>query len=738
MKKYILLIICISFTVNINKTFAKKYAVWDQDEIVLNNGLIERKISVAGNSILTAHIQFIEQEISADTGFISEHAAHLSKLDKKKSFFKQNASDFQFVLNGELFTGESRWIIQSVKEVNTDRGGKGVIITAHADNEKSFDLEVQYILYPGLTAMHKSIALINTDNTDLKLENLDIERVQSLFSATQSWVLRNYCRYKHFGYYAGNWDDPTILVHNHSINGGFIIGNEIPGVIKRVTALNDRNEFTSGYTRNDQLYPFSKWIKPGERWESSKTFLIPYNNQPDYNVILNTVLPQFVRKYMGIRLADIEEKPVFVYNTWKPFMNNISESLILEVVKHTSECGFEEFIIDTGWHVNLKDPRSDAPWQSQCGDWIIDPKKFPNGFKPIFDYVKSLGMKPGLWISISTAHQYSQVYQQHPEWMVQDENGDYGNLHSRHEDMMTACFGTDWKDYIKERVLDYVKTYGLEYVKLDLSAVTSAYVTDGKMSGCYATGHPYHHDHSESFVVLYTRLNELFDELHEQAPDLFIDCTFETAGKLQLMDYGFSKHVEGNWLSNIDEPSPVSLLRARQLAWSRTPVIPAANLVIGNLSVNDPEWELGLKSLAGALPVMLGDPRKISAENKTRMKEWEEWLRDVQNRHDYMMYRQDLPGFGEPAEGSWDGWMRINTDTASGGLVGVFRQGAAEDERQVVIPWLHPDKTYMVQEGASGKTILTCTGKELAEKGFKVRSDKKYDGMLYEVVIQSE
>ena len=30
------------------------------------------------------------------------------------------------------------------------------------------------------------------------------------------------------------------------------------------------------------------------------------------------------------------------------------------------------------------------------GDWEPDKKKIPDGLKPVFDYIKSLGMKPGL------------------------------------------------------------------------------------------------------------------------------------------------------------------------------------------------------------------------------------------------------------------------------------------------------------------------------------------------------
>jgi alpha-galactosidase len=35
----------------------------------------------------------------------------------------------------------------------------------------------------------------------------------------------------------------------------------------------------------------------------------------------------------------------------------------------------------------------------------------------------------------------------------------------------------------------------------------------------------------------------------------------------------------------------------------------------------------------------------------------------MENRYSIMSYRQDLPGFGEPKEGMWDGFSRINTES---------------------------------------------------------------------------
>jgi alpha-galactosidase len=53
-------------------------------------------------------------------------------------------------------------------------------------------------------------------------------------------------------------------------------------------------------------------------------------------------------------------------------------------------------------------------------------------------------------------------------------------------------------------------------------------------------------------------------------------------------------------------------LRVRNMAWWRSPAMPATALVIGNAEMQDTAWALHIKSLAGVLPIMLGDPRKLS------------------------------------------------------------------------------------------------------------------------------
>jgi len=141
--------------------------------------------------------------------------------------------------------------------------------------------------------------------------------------------------------------------------------------------------------------------------------------------------------------------------------------------------------------------------------------------------------------------------------------------------------------------------------------------------------------------VIYERLLELFDRLHKECPGLFIDCTFETAGKLQLMDYAIANHADGNWLSNFEEPTPTGPLRIRQMAWWRSPAVPASSLVIGNTPMDDPNFEFALKSLIGTLPIVLGDPRKIAPEERARIKMWSHWMQAMQDKYDNMIHDRE-------------------------------------------------------------------------------------------------
>ena len=683
-----------------------QYYTWDGKTLELDNGVVNREITFVTDSskIVTKNL-FLN-------GFTD-------------NFLKGATSDFSLLVNDKVVDGYSNWSIISCLPAIDNHEGKGASIKL---KNELLEITITYLLYPEMPVIRKFILLKNCSLQDLKIEALDIEKLNLSLSYVESWLYNSYARMKHLNTYVGNWDDALMVIHHTRSRSGIALGNEVPGVLKRTAYQTQEQNIEIGTTHPGQNYPFRKWLKPNESWTSPKTFIVLYNKTDNGTDILNGIVNDFTRKHLGFRFNTIAQKPVFVYNTWYPFRTALSDSLIRGVAKAAADCGVHEFVLDDGWQVNVNGKYG-------YGDWLVDKTKFPLGLKSTFDYIKSLGMKPGLWIAVGSAMGDSEVFKEHPEWFVNNYKNKIGNLHASSDDsgFYTSCMGTEWTIYIKKKILFLVQEYGLAYAKLDLSVLTSAYVNDIRKSGCYAENHPCHRDHEESFIAIYENVLQLFDDLHKEAPELFIDCTFETTGKLQLQDYAFAQHAEGNWLSNIEEVSPVGALRVRQMAWWRSPAMPAGSLVLGNLSFDSENFIFDLKSLIGTLPIILGDPRELKAEKRAEIKQWSDWISNMQEKYNYMTYRQDLKGFGEPQDGSWDGWQRINTESKKGGIVGLFRHGALENNRTVFVNGLDAQQTYHVRIAPLNKLITTCSGKDLMEKGFEVSFTEKYDGAIYEI-----
>jgi alpha-galactosidase len=86
------------------------------------------------------------------------------------------------------------------------------------------------------------------------------------------------------------------------------------------------------------------------------------------------------------------------WNTWNKFGCNISETLIKESADQIVEMGLSELGYN---YVNLDDC-----WQlverDASGHMVPDPIRFPNGMKPLGDYIHSLGLHFGIYSSAGT------------------------------------------------------------------------------------------------------------------------------------------------------------------------------------------------------------------------------------------------------------------------------------------------------------------------------------------------
>ena len=90
--------------------------------------------------------------------------------------------------------------------------------------------------------------------------------------------------------------------------------------------------------------------------------------------------------------------PPMGWNSWNTYGSNINAQLIMEmadamVEEGLLEKGYEYLVIDDCWSLRERD-------ENEC--LVPDPEKFPQGMKPVVDYVHSKGLKFGMYSCAGT------------------------------------------------------------------------------------------------------------------------------------------------------------------------------------------------------------------------------------------------------------------------------------------------------------------------------------------------
>lgn len=104
-------------------------------------------------------------------------------------------------------------------------------------------------------------------------------------------------------------------------------------------------------------------------------------------------------------------RPVHL-NSWEACYFDHDEQRIAELAEAAAAIGIERFVLDDGWFKGRSDDRAGL------GDWTCDPRKYPNGLRPLAERVRALGMEFGLWVEPEMVNPDSDLYRAHPEWAL--------------------------------------------------------------------------------------------------------------------------------------------------------------------------------------------------------------------------------------------------------------------------------------------------------------------------------
>ncbi|MEV4892991.1 alpha-galactosidase, partial [Nonomuraea sp. NPDC055795] len=112
-----------------------------------------------------------------------------------------------------------------------------------------------------------------------------------------------------------------------------------------------------------------------------------------------------------VRPAAGELRPL-LYNSWEAVGFDVDEEGQKRMAALAARVGAEVFVMDDAWFGGRTSDRAGL------GDWWPNPGRFPHGLTPLIEEVHGLGMKFGLWVEPEMVNPDSDLYREHPDWVV--------------------------------------------------------------------------------------------------------------------------------------------------------------------------------------------------------------------------------------------------------------------------------------------------------------------------------
>lgn len=152
-----------------------------------------------------------------------------------------------------------------------------------------------------------------------------------------------------------------------------------------------------------------------------------------------------------------EHQPVTL-NVWEAVYFNHDLAQLLRLAELAAQVGVERYVLDDGWfHLRRND-------SAGLGDWWVDPTVWPDGLTPLIEKVHQLGMQFGLWFEPEMVNPDSDLFTEHPDWILQ--TGDRTPVPERQQQVVDLTNPAAWQ-HIRDSIDKVLTDNAVDYVKWD-------------------------------------------------------------------------------------------------------------------------------------------------------------------------------------------------------------------------------------------------------------------------------
>ena len=210
------------------------------------------------------------------------------------------------------------------------------------------------------------------------------------------------------------------------------------GKVRFLTGLND--------------YMMSYKLEVNEKMESVEAIFTYANNLDDITLKMH----DFAKKHVLRQDFQNVERPILL-NNWEATYFDFSYDKLIKLAQLAKKTGIELFVLDDGWFGKRNTDNC------SLGDWFDNVEK-TGGLPRLANEIRNMGLQFGIWVEPEMISFDSDLYRNHPEYMMRFMHAD--PMEKRSQEMLDLV-NPEVQNYLIKVLSDLFESVKPNYVKWD-------------------------------------------------------------------------------------------------------------------------------------------------------------------------------------------------------------------------------------------------------------------------------
>ena len=217
-------------------------------------------------------------------------------------------------------------------------------------------------------------------------------------------------------------------------------------------------------------------------------------------------------------------------NSWEGAYFSFNTKTLTDMIDDAASMGLEMFVLDDGWFASGENARNSD--QSGLGDWEPNMEKIPEGIGFLADYAHSKGLKFGIWIEPEMVNPKSNLYRQHPEWVVVEKDRE---AYPARNQLLLDLSNPKVQDFVFGVFDRTMKLGDIDYIKWDCNRHV------------YNVGSSYETNQANFWVDYIEGLYSVLERIRAKYPKVILQSCSSGGGRV---DYGVLRWANEVWTSD--------------------------------------------------------------------------------------------------------------------------------------------------------------------------------------------